>query len=226
MASYPPYLPPSDPLFATWLQNFSTLTIADPALYGLSVPDAAAVEAANDIFQAAYILATDPATRTAPTVAAKDVARASAEAVTRPYAVQVSRNASVTDANKLAVGVTVPSLVPTPIPAPVEAPIVGIQSATPLNQLLTYSVAGVVGKSKPFGAIGTQIFRVVGVVAATDPAQALYDSTVTKSPFRQGFDSEDQGKLVTYFARFITRSGSGGEAQPGPWSAPLTLTVM
>jgi hypothetical protein len=83
-----------------------------------------------------------------------------------------------------------------------------------------------VGKAKPFGSIGVAIFRTVGTVAATDPAQAAFVGIVTKSPFRQTFDSTDQGKIVTYFARFATRSGPGGVSQFGPWSDRLTLTVM
>jgi len=226
MASYPPYLPPADSLFASWLSNFSALLTAEPTDYGLEAADAVAVAAVNTGFQSAYETAIDPPTRTVPSVAAKDVARSSAEAVVRPFAVQISRNSAVTNENKLAIGVTVPSLVPTPIPAPTSAPNIAIVSATPLNQLLSYSVPGADGKSKPFGAIGTQIFRAVGTVAATDPSQAIFQSVVTRSPFRQRFAAEDQGKIVTYFARFSTRSGSGGEAQNGPWSAPLTLTIM
>jgi triphosphoribosyl-dephospho-CoA synthetase len=91
---------------------------------------------------------------------------------------------------------------------------------------LAYKAAGASGKSKPFGSIGVEIFRSVGTVAATDPAQAKYNGTITKSPFRQSFAAEDQGKLCTYFARFVTRSGPDGQAQVGPWSAALNVHVV
>jgi hypothetical protein len=226
MASYPPYIPPKDADFATWLLNFSTLLTATPTDYGLEAADAVAVDAVNTTFQAAYTASQDPATRTAPTVAAKDVARASAEAVVRPYAVQISKNSAVTDANKSGIGVTIPSLVPTPIAAPTVAPVLALESATIQAMRLGYKAAGASGKSKPFGAIGVEIFRSVGTVAATDPAQAKYNGTVTKSPFRQSFLAEDQGKVCTYFARFVTRSGPDGQAQVGPWSAALNVHVV
>jgi hypothetical protein len=226
MSSYPPYIPPRDSVFATWIANFSALLTANPTDFGLVAGDATAVDGVNTTWQAAYTTAIDPATRTAPTVAAKDVARASAEAVVRPYAVQISRNAAVTDANKSSIGVTVPSLVPTPIPAPTVAPSVSLVAATILSMLLDYKAVGSSGKSKPFGSVGVEIYRAVGLVAATDPTQATFVGIVNKSPFRQAFLAADQGKFCTYFARFVTRSGPDGVAQPGPWSAPLTVNVV
>ena len=226
MASYPPYLPPKDADFATWLMNFSTLLTGNPTDFGLEAADATAVAAVNTTFQLDYTTSQDPATRTAPTVAAKDAARASAEAVVRPYAVQISRNAGVTDENKAAIGVTIPSTVPTPIAAPTVAPDLALLSATQGDMLLSYKAAGASGKSKPFGAIGVEIFRSVGTVSATDPAQAAYNGTVTRSPFRQSFAAEDAGKVCTFFARFVTRSGPDGKAQVGPWSGAINVHVV
>ena len=226
MASYPPYIPPRDSDFAVWLLNFSTLLTANPTDFGLDAADALTVDAVNTTFQDAYTIAVNPTTRTTPTVAAKDVARASAEAVVRPFAVSISKNTAVTDLNKAAIGVTIPALVPTPIPAPTDAPTISLQSAISLNQLLQYKVAGQDGKSKPFGSRGVEVYSAIGVVAATDPAQTTFRGTFTKSPFRQVFDPVDQGKFVTYFARYVTASGPGGETQPGPWSDALNLSVM
>lgn len=226
MSSYPPYIPPADAAFDAWLDNFSNLLTANPSDFGLTAPDAAAVAAVYGTWNTAYGIAVDPVTRTSPAIAAKDAARASAEAVVRPFAVQISVNPAVTNANKTAIGVTVRSTTPTPIPPPTDMPELGLQSAIPLEMLMSYKVPGAVGKSKPFGSIGVEVFRAVGDVPAIDPAQATYNGTFTKSPFRQRFTAEDQGKTVTYFARFVTRSGPEGEAQKGPWSAPLVLTVM
>jgi len=226
MASYPPYIPPKDALFASWLLNFSTLLTAAPTDYGLEAADATAVDGVNTTFQAAYTTAIDPATRTAPTVALKDVARASAEAIVRPYAVRISQNDAVTDGNKSGIGVTIRSLVPTPIPAPTVAPSLSLVAATILAMLIDYKAVGAVGKSKPFGSVGVEVYRSIGLAAATDPVQARFVGIINKSPFRQSFLAEDQGKFCTYFARFVTRSGPDGVAQAGPWSAALTINVV
>lgn len=221
-----PYIPASDGAFASWLLNFATLIAASPTTYGLIAGDATAISAQNTAFQAAYLAATNPATRTAPTVAAKDAARLSAENVVRPYAVRISLNAAVTDLNKTAVGVTVRSVVPTPVPAPTVAPEISLVSAITGQMTLGYKTPGAAGKYKPPGVVGVEVFRAVGTVAAVDPAQASYSGVVTKSPFRQTFDAGDRGKIATIFCRYVTRSGPGGAAQAGPWSDPLPLVVM
>lgn len=221
-----PYIPPKDADFDAWLVNFSTLLTANPTNYGLVAGDATAVAAVTSAWTTAYPIATNPATRTSATIATKDAARASAEATVRPYAIRIRNNASVSDALKIGIGVTIPNTPPTPIPAPVVAPVVSLLSAISLEQTLEYKASGSTGKAKPFGAIGVEVWRSVGTVPAVDPLQTSYVGTVTKSPFRQSFLAGDQGKIVTYFARFVTRSGPGGAAQVGPWSDPLSVVVM
>lgn len=221
-----PYIPAKDAEFSNWLANFAALILALPAAYGLLPADATAISNQNTAFQAAYTTAVNPATRTQPTVAAKDAARFAAVAVCRPYAMRIRNNTAVSDALKVGLGLTIPSTVPTPIPAPVVAPILGLESAIPLQQTLTYKDPGAVGKAKPYGVIGVEIWRSVGTVPATDPAQAAYYATATKSPFRSTFAASEVGKVCTYFGRFVTRSGPGGIAQAGPFSAPLSIAVI
>lgn len=221
------YLPASDSGFDSWLTNFSTLLTAAPTTYGLTAPDAVAVAAERTDYHAAYVTASDPGTRTSVTVAAKDAARVSAEAVVRPFAVAISLNSGVLDADKTDIGVTVRKLVPTPVPPPLTTPALSLASALPLQHQLRYVDSSTpTSKSKPAGATGIQLFRAVGTVPAVDPAQASYYDIWTKSPNVSTFVAGDVGKLCTYFARWMTRGGPGGAVQYGPWSAPLTISVI
>lgn len=226
MASYPPYIPPADSLFAVWLANFAALLTAAPTTYGLTAPDAVAVQAVADAFAISYPISQDPATRTPVTVAQKDSDRASAEAIVRPYAVTISRDQAVLDADKTAIGVTVPSLVPAPIPAPVDAPALSLLALTSGVGRFGYKTAGASNKAKPFGAIGVEIRQAIGVAHTVDPNAATYVGDFTRSPFRLSFDPGDAGSKLTLFARFKTRSGPDGRAQVGPWSAPLQTIVV
>lgn len=221
-----PYIPAADAAFDVWLANFSTLLTASPTTYGLLAADATAVAGVTTTWSAAYLLASNPATRTPVTVADKDVARAAAEAMVRPYASRISVNPAVTDADKVAIGVTVRSTTPTPIPPPVTAPQITLNKAITGQQTLSFSEPGAVGKAKPYGVVGVQLFASVGTTFATDPAQCSYVAQVTKSPTVQSFDAADAGKKVTWFARWVTKSGPGGQAQVGPWSDALNLVVM
>jgi hypothetical protein len=220
------YIPAKLADFAIWLANFSVVLTATPANFGLTAPDAVIVDAEWDIFKAAYAISSTPATRTSSTIAATDSARASAEAVVRPYAVLISANPVVTAQHKIDIGVTVRAITRTPVPAPTDAPALSLVSAIPLSATLEYAVPGQIGKSKPAGCTGMDLHRAIGAVGATDPAQCSYVGTMTKSPFTQAFDAGDQGKIVSYFGRFRTRSGPQGVAQLGPWSALLTMHVI
>lgn len=222
-----PYIPARDADFNNWLQNFSTLITAAPATYGLASGDAVTIAAQATAFDAAFLLATDPNTRTPVTVGAKDTARATAEAVVRPYAVDISRNAAVTTGDKIAVGVNLPNNAPVPIPPPTTFPQLAFRAATPLEHVLQYQDSGLgTGKKKPFGAIGCEIWHAIGTAPAVNPGSASFHGTVTKSPLRVSYQPGDVGKLATYFARWVTRSGPGGAAQVGPWSAPLTVAII
>lgn len=222
-----PYIPASDAEFDLWLNNWRTLATAAPATYGLTAADATAATNAYNSWHAAFLLATDPATRTSVTVAAKDAERVNAEQIMRPLSISVRNNASVANSDKVALGVNIPNTTPVPIPAPTSFPIIGIRSLTPLVALLQYTDSDAPsGKAKPYGVIGCEIARSIGTVAATDPSQLDYVGTVTKSPFRQTFVTGEVGKICSLAGRWVTRSGPGGQAQAGPWSAIITFVVV
>lgn len=222
-----PYIPAKDADFEAWLLNFTTLLTAAPATYGLTAPDAVVCAAQYTAWNPAYIAATDPGTRTPVTVAAKDAARVTAESVVRPFAQRISRNGAVLPGDKVAIGVNLPNTTPVPIPPPLTFPQLSIRAGEPLIHILQWQDSGLgTGKQKPFGAIGCELYRAVGVAPAVDPTAATYYGTFTKSPLRSEFDASQVGKVCTYFGRWVTRSGPGGKAQYGPWSAPLVANVM
>lgn len=222
-----PYIPPKDADLATWLLNFATLIAAAPATYGLTSTDAAAITGVQTAYQSAYNLAIDPPTRTKPTVADKDAAKAAALAVVRPYAIQIRNNAGVTNEDKEDLGLNIPDYTPTPIPAPTSSPVLAFIAATPLQHTLRYtdSVSPTTRGKKPAGVLGVQVWRAVGVAAAVDPATCSLNQVATKNPMASNFDSGDRGKIATYFARYVTRSGPLGVAQVGPWSDPVSAYV-
>lgn len=221
------YVPAQDALFAAWLLNFSTLLTAAPATYGLVAGDAVIVDAQNAAFQAAYTAATNPATRTTSSVAAKDAARASAESVVRPYAQRIKVNPAVSNASRVNIGVTVDAFPPTPIPAPTTSPVLMLVMATPLQHTLQYRDSLTpTSKAKPYGVKQLALFVTVGVAPAVDPDAAIYRGGFTKSPLNVGFDSSQRGKIATYFSRWENGSGPGGVAARGPWSDPVSVVII
>ncbi len=227
MANQAPYIPPTDAAFDTWLLNFSTLLTANPVNYGLIAGDAVIVAAEYTAWHPLYLAATNPATKTSPAVAAKDAARNSAEATVRPYAVGISLNPSVSDALKLGIGVNLPNNAPVPIPPILTNPVLMFVAATPGQHQLQYrDSATPTAKAKPFGATGLQLTRFIGVAAGVSPEQGTVVGTWTKTPNVSTFPPGNEGKLATYWGRWITRSGATGQAQLSAWSNPLVATIV
>ena len=221
------YIPAKLTNFAAWIANFAALLTLAPATYGLTAPDAVAVQAAADDFAAAFAISSTPATRTSPAIANTTAQRAIAAGIVRPYAVRISANDAVDDGDKVAIGVTVRSTVITPIPAPSTQPALSLLSAQFLKHTLRYfDVTTPTSKQKPFGVKALQVWRNVGVAAATDPIQCQFYGDFTKSPMVSEFDAADRGKQCTYFTRWVTVAGPGGKAQTGPWSDALVVTVV
>lgn len=222
-----PYLPAADPAFDAWFDNFSTLLTAAPTDYGLVAGDATIVSTAFGTWHPAYVLATNPTTRTSPTIAAKDAERISAEAILRPYATNISRNPAVANIDKTAIGVNLPNTSRTPIPPPTTSPTLALVSVIHNLQTLSYrDSATPTTKAKPPGAIGMELWRTIATTPASSPVDAALIGIITKSPANIGTMSGDAGKFATYFGRWTTRSGPGGVAQTGPWSAPLAVVIV
>lgn len=221
------YIPAKDANFNNWIINFSTLLTASPTTYGLVAGDATAVAAVTAAWTAAYLLATNPSTRTPVTVSDKDAARIAAESLIRPLAVSISLNGGVTNMDKTAIGVTVRVTTPTPVPPPTTTPALSLESAIHNQQTLRYyDTATPLTKAKPPGATGILVVQGIGTTPAIDPAQCSFLNVWTKSPNTIPTLNTDIGKIATYFARWVTRSGPGGQAQYGPWSAPLSVAIV
>jgi len=226
MPATPSYIPAKDADFNAWFDNFNTLLTANPTNYGLVAGDATAVDAQWDIWDPAYQAAITPTTRTPVTVAAKDVARVNATLVLRPYAQRIAVNPAISNALKVGIGVNPRGTVPTPIPAPLTFPVLIWIAATPGVIQLAYKDSSLgATKKKPFGSIGMELWAGYGATSPPPLAEANFIASITKSPLVVD-TTGNAGKAVQFFARWVTRSGPGGVAQVGPWSAGLAGTAV
>jgi len=121
------YIPSREADMDAWLLNFKTLIAANPASYGLVAGDATAISAAYAAWNAAYLAATNPTTRTRATVQTKNQQKANVLSVVRGYAASIRANRAVTDALKIGLGLHIHDAQPTPIPPPSTYPVLTIQ---------------------------------------------------------------------------------------------------
>jgi len=221
-----PYIPAADADFNNWLLNFSNELTLAPVTYGLLAGDAVIVAGVTTTWTAAYEAATNPATRTGPTIAAKDAARASAEATVRPFAQRIRVNPAVTNEARATIGVTIAAFPPTPIPPPLTNPELSLVRMTPLTHVFSYADATTpTSKAKPYGVKFCQVFVTVGIAPAVDPTVARFIGGFTKSPLQVTFDAADRGKVATYFPRWQNGSGPGGIGATGPWGTPQSFII-
>ncbi len=222
MAALPSYIPAKDADFANWLANFSTLITANPMSFGLLTSDAVVIAGQASSFAAAYALVTSSATKTATTVSAKNTAKVTALAIIRPYAQQISLNAGVTSANKIAVGVNPRTSTPSPITPPTSNPVLVLQSGSQQTLIVRYrdSAAGVSVKAKPYGVTQCRISGMVSATAISDPTTLPFLLQATKSPAVLNFPSSAVGKQVYLAAQWVTRTGA-----VSGWSPIVNFTV-
>lgn len=216
-----PYIPPKDADLDAWLTNFSTLITASPATYGLVASDATAIATQVANWTAAYTPVLSPSSKTKTAVADKNSAKIAATTLCRTYAAQIRLNPGVSNMNKVALGLNLPNNAPSPVPAPSTFPLLTLASAGPLLHVLRFADNTTpASRKKPAGALQMELWRGTGTAPLTSPSQCALFANVTKQPFQADFESGDGGKMATYFARWVTRTGL-----TGPWSAAVSLTV-
>lgn len=215
------FLPRRDADLSLFTDNFNTKITATPTAYGLTSGQATAYATANTAWQAALVVATTPATRTKPTVAAKDVAKADISVLTRQYASLVQAFPAITPTLLENLGLTVRKTTRSPIPPPTTAPIVGILSA--MGQQMTLSLNDTLTPSArklPTGVINAEVWFAFTTSAPTSLAQCTFQGIYSRFPGRYTVDSANVGKTCYILTRWKNRRGD-----VGPLSAVASAVV-
>lgn len=229
-----PYIPSKDADLFSWASNFATLIAVSPPTYGLVSADSTAIDNVVNPFLSSYTTSVNPSTRTAPSVAAKDAARAAMLVVVRPYAQNVRNNAGVTNESKGDLGLNIPTTTRSPIFCPQTQPLLQIVAATPLSHTIRYSDANSPQmRGKPFGAKAVYVVVSYATTLGVDPNLAMPATIInaalavpsssglaTRQPFAILHDVSQVTKLCTVWARWVGIRGDNG-----PWSLPIAMTV-
>jgi len=216
------YMPRKDAEALSWFKAFSLGLAERAGVYPVSPGEIAAIGQAVERFAAAFAVAWNGSTRTTVAVTLKDEARRVAEDMCRPIYARIRLDKSVDDADKLAIGVRPMKASYGRLTAPDTVPLLSQGALTWSAYEIAYRTQhGVTGRAKPVGAAQLQVFRAVGETPARSVEQAAYFRSVSRSPMRVEYTSADNGKVATYFARWVTRRG-----EVGPWSAPLSVQAV
>jgi hypothetical protein len=215
------YMPTEDAEFSLWAQAFANGISSNFSAYMLTSAQAASIQQVVDEFVAALLVSKAESTRTKPTIVAKDNAREICETLCRQYAVLIKENSGISDEDKVAIGVRPINPTRQPVACPDTAPLLNIIESTQGVQELRYADSATPdSRAKPFGATELQLFRVIGTVESAPLSEAEFYAKVTRNPVKVQFDEADDGKIVTYYARW-----AGPRGDVGPWSVPVSMRI-
>jgi hypothetical protein len=195
------FLPDKDTQLLAWSLNFKTLITAAPTTYGLTSTMATAYTALHTAFATA-LEACDPGVRNKSAVAAKNTARLNLKTSARDLAKLVEGTSTVTDAQKIELGLNVRAT-PTPIPAPTVAPDIDIVSVAGNIVKIRLHDAETPGKrGKPTNVAGATVFTYVGAAAPTELTAWKFEGNTTKTEIDIAFDASLAPGTVVWFTAF------------------------
>ncbi|HZZ42400.1 MAG TPA: hypothetical protein VFE58_05650 [Tepidisphaeraceae bacterium] len=218
------WLPLKDADLLPFMQNMSGKITATPATYGLLPADATALAGYLTTFSTNLAVATAPATRTAVSVAAKDISKAVLVADARIIAKKVQANPAVTPDQKIALGLPVHKDTPTPIPAPSTKPMLNIVgNGGRTVKILIKDETTPTKKAKPPGYEGSAVYTYVPTAGEEPPADLTewrFEGLATRGDFEIDYRPGDVGKTAYILANWLNPRG-----EAGPNCEPLAVAV-
>jgi hypothetical protein len=169
-------VPTRDARLAEYSTNFNTRGVASPQTFDLSVQEMAQYTALHEAWMTSYNACKAEGGRSAALVASKDIAKSALLPVARELYAQIQNSLTVSDNNKLLMGVVIRKKQPTPMPPPALAPLLVLLSVTGTVGRYKASDASVQhGRRRPANAKGITILSFVGpsAPAANNPGWVL-----------------------------------------------------
>ncbi len=214
------YIPGPDASFNAWLANFVTYANANLANLGLVAADMTPVTTAQTAWGSGF---TAHVTAKAAAMAAKqnkDETRAAVVAAVRPLVRRLQASTVVSDAERAALGITVPSAGGT-IGPPTSRPLVSVECGQRLQHTLRFvDESTPTKKAKPAGVLGVEIWNKVGTTPPTSEGELRFVAVDTNAPFVVNFEAEDGTKTAYYWLRWVSPTG-----ERGPWSEQAAATI-
>jgi hypothetical protein len=217
------YIPIPDSAFDTWLANYLTYLNANVVALGLTAldTDVTALNSAQTDWQTKY-----PAHITAQGAAAtarqaKDASRNTFVTIFRRLTQRLQTSSSVSDAERAALGITIPDRDPTPVGPPSTRPVLQADTSQRQQIGIAFVDEGTpTSKAKPAGVSGCEIWVKLGGAPPADLSECDYLATDTRTPYVASFDGAQANQTAHFIGRWISTRN-----EPGPLSETLSATV-
>src|SRR5687768_2268998 len=218
-------VPKKDADLLAWGDNFGTRISASPVTYGLTAAQATSFDAKYSAFQTAYnslLAAREAGTRSESQTATKDGAKAELTQTARELYGFVQDSLTVTNAQKIELGVVVRDVEPSPIPPPSSDPGIEIVSTVGRTVKIRLKDKTTTGRrGRPLGVIGASVFSHVGTSAPADISGWVFQGNTGRTEVDISFPST----VASGATVFITAFWFNDRKQSGPAADPISVNL-
>jgi hypothetical protein len=160
------------------------------------------------------------ATRTPLITFTKNNARKEYEKPLRLLAKNLESNPRVSDDDRRAMGITIPSSSKTPVPPPTTYPVFTVDSSVIRLLKINFRDSASSSKAKPYGIHGAEIRWSILDIPPVNVKDLNISGFDTRSPFTLEFDDDQRGKTVWLCLRWENTKG-----EKGPWSEIVSAII-
>lgn len=218
----PDYIKPQDADFDNW-QRVTLLPYISANKVVLGVADATvtALTGGQTAWAAAYTAHQSAQAAATSKRQDKDDARAAFVTLIRSTVGQMQANPAVTDTQRAAMQITVPSGSHTPAPVPTTRPVGTVDTSQRLSHKIEFrDEATPTSRAKPDGVAACELHLFIGTTAPTGPSAMHLQAVDRSTPYQMEFESADAGKTAYWAMRWVNTRG-----EHGPWSATVSGTI-
>lgn len=210
------FLPTNDNALLTWAQGFAQKITATPTAFGLVAGQATSMTAAVTAFSTVLATANNPATRTRAAIASKDAAKKPLQAMARDLARIINAFPTITNAQRIDLGLTPRSGTISPIQAPDVAPVLDVVGAIGRTIKIRLRSPDSARRGKPEGVAGVTIFSYVGNTPPADISLYRFEGSTSRTTAEVEFSPMVPAGSQVFLTAFYynPRGESGPACQP------------
>jgi hypothetical protein len=218
------FVPSRESDLVTFANNFEVKLSAAPTDYGVSVLQATAFTTLNGVWNAAYVAANDPSTRSPANIAAKNTAKENmldGPGGIRELAALVQAHPGITAQQLTELGLTVRDTKPTPVPPPTVSPEIDfIPTGTRTIRIRLHNET-TLSKKKPDGVKGAMVFYHIGESAPVELSEWTFHESVTRTTLDVDLPASVAPGTIIWFTAYWFNP----RQQSGPATTPVN-TIM
>ncbi|MBU0717320.1 MAG: hypothetical protein KJ749_03650 [Planctomycetes bacterium] len=215
------YIPRGDAEFNSWQANFVTYANANLVNLGLVIGDLTTILIAQLSWTPSLTAHIAAQANAQSARATKDGNRTTLESQIRALVRRLQASPSVSDAERAALGITVPDTGATAAASPTTRPVCEVDTSQRLRHTIDFTDEGTpTRKAKPAGVLGAEIWVKIGPTPPVDPSELTFLAVDTRSPYTRDYPGSEGGKQAHYMLRWVNTRG-----ETGPWSETVTATI-